>query len=195
MKVRYLSSGLRIGHVVASLISMSMTVFLNIRLIIVTRRSSAFAGQQRAPGGNDGDRIANSRLRVTVTTIVIVILFLVCQLPVTIVQILAAVMEVSFEPYSCNYFLYSYYLDIGMNIGLCLVVVNSLADCVMYCLMGKRFRKILARELSCRRINGRQREDKLKRAGSIKLSHDFSKSCDMYRRRVTFTRITLRYEQ
>jgi hypothetical protein len=68
----------------------SLTVFLNIRLIIVTRRSSAFLRQQFAPGENNDNRIACNN-RVTVTLIVIVIVYLICELPMTTVQMLNAI--------------------------------------------------------------------------------------------------------
>jgi hypothetical protein len=72
---------------------MSLTVFLNIRLIVVIRRSRTFVGQQLASSGNNDSRNASSN-RVTVTLLVILIVYLVCQLPMTAVQVLTVINEI-----------------------------------------------------------------------------------------------------
>jgi hypothetical protein len=132
---------------------MSMTVLFNIRLIVVTRKSIAFV-RQNLPRGftytdNSDNRIASSRLRVSVTLIVIVIVYLVCQLPMTAVEILTAIVHSGLiDPSFCDYHWFRLSLLIAYNTSLCLIVVNSLADCVTYCIMGKRFRQSLLRKLN-----------------------------------------------
>jgi hypothetical protein len=74
------------------LLPMSLTVFLSIRLIVVVRRSRTFVGQQLSSGGNNDSRNASSN-RVTVTLIVILIVYLVCQLPMATVQVLFVIHE------------------------------------------------------------------------------------------------------
>jgi hypothetical protein len=123
------------------LLPISLTVFLNIRLIVVVRRSRTFVGQQLSSGGNNDSRNASSN-RVTVTLVVILIVYLLCQLPMATVQVLFVIHE-----WSCLF----WYDVIAWELCSCLIVVNSLADCVTYCIMGKRFRQILFRELLCRR--------------------------------------------
>jgi hypothetical protein len=140
---------------VTFVLPISLTVFLNIRLIIVTRRSSAFLRQQFAPGENSDSRIACNN-RVTVTTIVIVIVYLICELPMTTVQILNATVGRLISSSSCEDQRIENYLFIAYNISLFFIVINSLADCVIYCIMGKSFRQTLARELFCRRNNSKK---------------------------------------
>jgi hypothetical protein len=131
----------------------SLTLFLNIRLIVVTRRSSAFIRLQFAPGESRDNRIASNN-RVTATLVVIVIAHLICELPMTTVQILEVITFAMFNlSYlsSCEYNRINNHFWIAYNTSLCFIVINSLADCVTYCIMGKSFRQTLARELLCRR--------------------------------------------
>jgi hypothetical protein len=133
----------------------SLTIFLNIRLIIATRRSSAFIKLQFAPGENS-DNCIKCNNRVTVTLSVIMIVYLICELPMTTIQTVAMIIIAMFNlSYlsSCEYNLINNRLWIAYNISLCFIVINSLADCVTYCIMGKSFRQTLARELLCRRNN------------------------------------------
>jgi hypothetical protein len=136
------------------LLPMSLTVFLNIRLIVVVRRSRTFVGQQLASGGNNDSRNASSN-RVTVTLIVILIVYLVCQLPMVVVIFLAEIGIRDVDIHNCAAHHTVYYHALAGEISACLIVVNSLADCVTYCIMGKRFRQFLIRELLCRRDNGK----------------------------------------
>jgi hypothetical protein len=92
---------------------MSLTVFLNIRLIVVVRRSRTFVGQQLASGGNNDSRNASSN-RVTVTLIVILIVYLVCQLPMTTVQVLFAIDDLISDG-SCAIHRSYYYLLIARH--------------------------------------------------------------------------------
>jgi hypothetical protein len=138
------------------LLPISLTVFLNIRLIVIIRRSRTFVGQQLvsgAAGGNIDSHSASSN-RVTVTLIVILIVYLVCQLPTATVSVLFTIVDLILD-WSCDHPRSLYHLSIAYDISHCLIVVNSLADCVTYCMIGKRFRQILLRELLCRRDNGK----------------------------------------
>jgi hypothetical protein len=134
------------------LLPISLTVFLNIRLIVVVRRSRTFVGQQLSSGGNNDSRNASSN-RVTVTLIVILIVYLICELPTVTVEVLFQITRFS-GLFDCRPRFYYYILYVG-DISMSLIVVNSLADCVTYCIMGKRFRQILIRELLCREDNGK----------------------------------------
>jgi hypothetical protein len=141
--------------VTALMLPVSLTMFLNIRLIVVTRRSSAFLRQQILSRDKNDNRTANRHLRVTVTLIVIVTVYLVCQLPVTTVQILRSSAVVMFDQTSCSHFPFKLYLLIAYSSSQCLSVTSSLAECVIYCIMGTSFRQSLIRELLCRRNNGK----------------------------------------
>jgi hypothetical protein len=147
--IRYIELFHILFVIVRFMLPISLTVFLNIRLVVKTRNSGAFVRQQfTASGKSFDDRIASSHIRVTVTLIVIMIVFLICQLPMTTVQILVGIEDALYDPLSCSYNRFHLYLIIAYNFSECHIVVSSLADGIIYCIMGKRFRQILVRELT-----------------------------------------------
>jgi hypothetical protein len=157
LEIESLSLAIRVvSTIIVLLLPMSFTVILNIRLIVCMRNSSAFIRHRLPPGNNDDSLHASSRHRVTVTLIAIVIVYLVCQLPMTTVQILEAIFEASLDPSSCFLLRVYSYAEIAYDTSVCFIVFNSLADCVTYCITGKRFRQILIRELLCRRAKGKK---------------------------------------
>jgi hypothetical protein len=99
---------LRIVRIVTTfLLPMSVTLFLNIRLIVVMRKSSASLRQQlMTPGGDSDSRIASSHGRVTLTLIIIVTVYLVCRMPITTVQIFIMIRRsfMSDLSLSCHYY-------------------------------------------------------------------------------------------
>jgi hypothetical protein len=109
---------------VAFVLPIPLTVILNKRLIVVTRRTSAFLRQQFAPGERNDNRIACNN-RVTVTLIVIVTVYLICELPMTTVQIVQMIAHAIIDSFSCEYHRINNYILIAYNISLCFIVINS----------------------------------------------------------------------
>jgi 7 transmembrane receptor (rhodopsin family) len=126
----------------------SLTVFFNIRMVIALRSSSVFCRQQLQ---SHESRFDKKNRRLTVMLIVIMIINLVCQTPTATnetVLLIVCVLGGTCSPKTNNLLLFL----VGYSC-LCLTVINSLADCVVYLLMGKRFRQILVRTLFCRKDN------------------------------------------
>lgn len=140
--------------IIAYWLPLLLTVYFNVSLIVATRRSDAFRRQQLQSEADD-NRMSNNSRRVTITMIAIVIVNLVCQLPIT-VTVSWNLYQYGVE-YACEF-----YADTGsdcpitfcsnrfQDIGICLMIINSLSDCFTYFLIGKRFRQLLLRTLFCR---------------------------------------------
>jgi hypothetical protein len=135
----------------SSWLPISFTIFFNIRLIFEVNNSRTFCVQQLPSRDCTDNRSVNNRRRVTVTMTVIVIVYLVCQLPSAIIGTISVIDSFMIELFRDNLGLLFY--NIGVDAGVFLIVINSLFDCVTYFLMGKRCREILSSALFCCRIN------------------------------------------
>jgi hypothetical protein len=148
---------IRLLPIVASLsllltnwLPMSLTVFFNIQLILEMRRSRKFRSQQLPSRNNNDNRLDNNSRHVTVTMTVIIIVYLVCQLPSAIFETLNLINYVTSGSVAFGSRTYSIFGRLLRVCGFLLIVINSFADCVTYFLMGKRCREILINTLFCR---------------------------------------------
>jgi hypothetical protein len=131
----------------------SLTMFFNIRLILEVNNSRTIREQLLPSRDNSDNRAANNSRRVTVTMTVIIIVYLVCQLPSAIIETLRFIDSYIIMLFHVRQAVVFY--SVSMETGICLIVINSLSDCVTYFLMGKRSREILISVLSCRRDLGK----------------------------------------
>jgi hypothetical protein len=138
---------------ITNYLPMTLTMFFNIRLILEANKSRTFLGQQPPSRGNNDNRAANNSLRVTVTMTVIVTVYFICQLPSVIFETIRLIdtRVISFIHNTQRIAFYS----LSIETGVCLIVINSLSDCVTYILMGKRCRELIINALSCRRDSGK----------------------------------------
>jgi 7 transmembrane receptor (rhodopsin family) len=126
----------------------SLIVFFNIRMVIALRNSSALCRQQLQ---SHESRSNQKNRRLTAMLIVIMIIYLVCQTPTATNESVMWVVCANGSICS-DMTLFVILFPVGYSC-LCLTVINSLADCVVYLLMGKHFRQILVRTLFCRKDN------------------------------------------
>lgn len=115
---------------------------------------SSVVSNSQSPDTND-NRAVNTSRRLTVTMTVIVIVYLVCQLPSAIVKTVWVIDTYIYSLFH-GFQLRALLFHLVTVTGACLIVINSLVDCVTYVLMGKRFRQILINALFCRRDSGRK---------------------------------------
>ena len=114
--------------------------FFNVRIINALRKSNAVRRELLGACGrpiDDVTMISNKR-RCTKTLIVVVIVFIICQLPGCVNLAISSSRESSW-----NYLTWTQCLEYSNSISIISLSINSACNFVIYFLMGKRFRQIL----------------------------------------------------
>jgi hypothetical protein len=127
-----------------------LTVNFNVGLIVAIHRSSTFRWLQLQPGADDNRKNKSSR-RVTMTVIKVVIVYLVCQLPMTVIRSWQAYRLVTVNYVGCEFVVKQHDCITPLyDISLCLTIISSLTLRFIFFLSGTRFRQLLIRTLLCR---------------------------------------------
>jgi len=111
-------------------------VFFNHCLVHTLRESDQLRRHHSATDGGTGRQH-------TWMLVVVVIVFVVCQLPSLVYHVCYVLYEYASVPLSRSALLYA------LTAADLLIVVNSSVNIVIYCIMGRQFRAILLRMIGC----------------------------------------------
>ena len=114
-----------------------MLIILNLRLI---KALHAVRRKQK-----DMNKTSKHRENITLMLVVVVSIFIICELPDLILRIVATLGEF-LSNMAIDYIILKY-INVFTNLML---AVNSSINFLIYCLIGKKFRKILAEMYACR---------------------------------------------
>ena len=136
-----------LDFVVQRLLPLVALVFFNQRLVRALRESNHLRCHSTTDGGTGRQQ--------TWMLVVVVIVFVVCQLPYVALRVCWVLHVYAGVPFSKRAMQYAF---VAVNLML---VVNSSVNVVIYCFMGRQFRAILLSMISCggKRENARNPED------------------------------------
>ena len=124
--------------IVMFLVPLVMLIFLNSNLIFALRETK----RKRAQLLNNTDNHNKSEDDITLILIVVVLVFVVCQTPALVTQVLSNVLSQEMRGCKSMFFFYERISDL-------LVVCNSSINFIIYCFCSKKFRQIL-KSLICK---------------------------------------------
>jgi len=124
-----------LDFVVRFLLPLAALVFFNQSLVRALRQSDQFRHHSVTEGGTGRQH--------TWMLVVVVIVFIVCQLPNMALRVSYVLYMYAGIPFSLDAFTYATF-----TINL-MLVVNSSVNVVIYCFMGRQFRTILLRMIGC----------------------------------------------
>jgi len=124
-----------VDFVVRYLLPLVALVFFNHRLVPALHESDQLRRHSMTDGGSGRQH--------TRMLVVVVIVFVVCQLPVGAWRVCYVLYEYAGVPFSESAL---FYAILAVNL---MVVVNSSVNVVIYCFMGRQFRAILLHMISC----------------------------------------------